>query len=363
METIHKIYFEDSVEMKTVPSNSVDLVVTSPPYPMIKMWDEMFCNADFKIADALQSGRSSQAFELMHKKLDSTWDEVYRVLKTGGFACVNIGDAVRTVKEKFSLFSNHTRILQYFLKLGFTVLPDILWRKQTNAPNKFMGSGMLPGGAYVTLEHEYILIVRKNSKRCFKTVEEKLNRHESAYFWEERNVFFSDIWMDIKGTKQYLQDKASRQRSAAFPFEVAYRLINMYSVKNDVVLDPFLGTGTTVAAAMASGRNSIGFEIDENLRNTVSLLQKDIVAYSNEVIENRIKRHLDFISDRKRLNKEMKHTSVHYGFPVITNQEKKLLLNELIDVRDTREDLFAVSYSAEPQSNFIQFAPDRVNGA
>ena len=362
METIHKIYFEDSAKMKAVPSNSVDLVVTSPPYPMIKMWDELFCNIDSKIADALQSGKARKAFELMHKKLDKTWNEIYRVLKMGGFACVNIGDAVRTINEEFSLFSNHTRILQYFLKLGFTVLPDILWRKQTNAPNKFMGSGMLPAGAYVTLEHEYILIVRKKFKRCFETVEEKLNRHESAYFWEERNIFFSDIWMDIKGTKQYLQDKSSRLRSAAFPFAVVYRLINMYSVKNDVILDPFLGTGTTVAAAMAAGRNSIGFEIDEKLRTTVSLVQKNIVAYSNEVIENRIKQHLDFISDRKKSNKKIKHTNVHYGFPVITNQEKKLLLNELIGIRDTREGLFTVSYSTEPQPEFIQFTPDRVKG-
>ena len=75
----------------------------------------------------------------------------------------------------FVLYPNHARILNSLLDIGFSVLPDILWRKQTNAPNKFMGSGMLPAGAYVTLEHEYVLIVRKGSKREFKTEDEKRN--------------------------------------------------------------------------------------------------------------------------------------------------------------------------------------------
>ena len=83
-------------------------------------------------------------------------------------------------------------------RLGFQSIPLILWRKQTNAPNKFMGSGMLPAGAYVTLEHEYILVLRKGSKREFKKAEEKRNRHESAIFWEERNIWYSDIWMDTE---------------------------------------------------------------------------------------------------------------------------------------------------------------------
>ena len=73
--------------------------------------------------------------------------------------------------------------------------------------------------------------------------------------------------MDIKGTTQGLGNGEDRSRSAAYPFELAYRLINMYSVKGDTVLDPFLGTGTTMAAAMTSGRNSFGYEIDQSLRD------------------------------------------------------------------------------------------------
>lgn len=104
----------------------------------------------------------------------------------------------------FQLYSNHSRILHRFLDLGFAALPDILWHKQTNAPNKFMGSGMLPVGAYVTYEHEYILILRKGRRRDFTSEQEKTRRRESAFLGEERNLWFSDVWLDIKGAAQAL---------------------------------------------------------------------------------------------------------------------------------------------------------------
>jgi len=132
---------------------------------MIEMWDEIFSKQKPSIGKALRRKDGNQAFELMNRELDRVWKEVYRVLKDGGFACINIGNATRKIGEEFRLYSNHSRILEYCLKLGFSSLPEILWRKQTNAPNKFMGSGMLPAGAYVTLEHEHILVLRKGNKR------------------------------------------------------------------------------------------------------------------------------------------------------------------------------------------------------
>ena len=98
-----------------------------------------------------------------------------------------------TFDGNFCLFSNHSRILSFLSKLGFTFLPDILWRKETNAPNKFMGSGMLPVSAYVTYEHEYILIVRKGKKRDFTALDEKKLRKESAFFWKS-GIFGSLIF-------------------------------------------------------------------------------------------------------------------------------------------------------------------------
>ncbi len=349
MKTIHKILFQDARNLKEIASESVDLMVTSPPYPMIGMWDDMFGDQNPEIQKALARGDGRQAYELMHEILDSVWDELFRVLKEGRFACINIGDATRKVKDDFCLYPNHARILNYFLNIGFSALPDILWRKQTNAPNKFMGSGMLPAGAYVTLEHEYILIVRKGSKREFRTEDEKKNRRESALFWEERNIWYSDIWTDIKGTEQKLANTTSRLRSAAFPFDLAYRLINMYSVKGDVILDPFLGTGTTIAAAMTSGRNSIGIEIDASLQQTICLIAHHIVDFSNNYLYDRLLQHFEFVKNRIQNSGPLKYTNMHYGCPVVTSQEQCVLLNGLKEVHGRGDNIFEVMYSAQPQ--------------
>ena len=370
MITNHSVIYSDSKRMDAVPSESVDLMVTSPPYPMIQMWDELFARQNAHVRKALEKENGPDAFESMHSILDPIWAEIYRVLKFGGFACINIGDATRTIRGNFVLYPNHMRILKQLLELGFTALPDILWRKQTNAPNKFMGSGMLPAGAYVTLEHEYILIVRKGPKRPFKEEKDKKNRRESAIFWEERNVFYSDIWFDIKGAKQALTKTDARSRSAAYPFEMAYRLINMYSAKGDVVLDPFLGTGTTTYAAMASGRNSIGYEMDAAFRDTIGEFKNKIVPFSNTYIQNRLLRHIQFVIQRIRENGPLKYKNNYYGFPVMTSQERELILNELMDLKDLGDDTFQVTYREEPQKEFCKDWPkelkrkdlDRITG-
>jgi len=352
MKTTHTILIQDAARMNEIPSDSIDLMVTSPPYPMIEMWDSLFIDRNHAAGRALKRGEGTKAFELMHQMLDPVWNEAFRVLKKGGFACINIGDAVRTLHENFAIYSNHTRILQHALRIGFTALPAIIWRKQTNAPNKFMGSGMLPAGAYVTLEHEYILILRKGGKREFKNESEKQNRRQSAIFWEERNSYFSDIWFDIKGIRQEMNDKDLRKRSAAFPFELAYRLINMYSVKNDTVLDPFLGTGTTLAAAMTAARNSIGCEIESGFLSSIMGIKANIVGIAREIIEARLNDHLSFITDRTSQGKPLKHNNLPYGFPVMTLQEKELIINELTEVIQPSKNSLHASYSEHPQPGF-----------
>jgi DNA modification methylase len=354
MKTNHKVIYSDSKNMETVTSESVDLMVTSPPYPMIAMWDEMFAQQSSSVKKALKKGDGANAFELMHQVLDPIWKEVYRTLKFGGFACVNIGDATRTINGNFALYPNHMRILKSALELGFSALPCILWRKQTNAPNKFMGSGMLPAGAYVTLEHEYILILRKGPKREFKQEEDKRIRHESAIFWEERNQWYSDVWFDVKGTPQALRDKNSRLRSAAYPFEVVYRLINMYSAKGDTVLDPFLGTGTTSAAAIASGRNSIGYEIDPSLEDVIDRIKDVIVDSSKQLIRKRLAKHMEFVVDRLKTKGRFKYENEYYGFPVMTAQEKQLIINDPVNITKPDAGMFEVDYSDKPQSEFCK---------
>ncbi|MCW4044885.1 MAG: site-specific DNA-methyltransferase [Candidatus Bathyarchaeota archaeon] len=348
MKTVHKMLFSDAREMKELRDNSVDLMVTSPPYPMIEMWDSIFSKQNPAIADALENNEGDRAFELMNKELDKVWKEVYRVLKEGGFACINIGDATRTISKEFRLYANHSRILQYCLSLGFSPLPEILWRKQTNAPNKFMGSGMLPAGAYVTLEHEYILVLRKGSKRKFINEDEKSRRQKSAFFWEERNVWFSDVWEDLKGTRQNNIDKTIRERSGAFPFELAYRLINMFSLKEDTVLDPFLGTGTTTIASMAAGRNSVGIEIDPKFRAHIFSRSKSIVNFANQLIENRIKNHASFIRERIKAKGRLGYANRYYGFPVMTSQETEIVFDELSRIIAKGNDIFEVEYKENP---------------
>jgi DNA modification methylase len=329
VKTIHKVLFKNAQDMEELPDESVDLMVTSPPYPMIAMWDGVFSEQNSAIGETLQKRDGCRAFELMHKELDSVWTQVYRVLKNGGFACINIGDATRTIGGEFRLYPNHSRILKHCLKLGFSPLPEILWRKQTNAPNKFMGSGMLPAGAYVTLEHEFVLILRKGRKREFNDPKEKLRRQMSGFFWEERNEWFSDVWENLKGTKQNNIDRTIRDRSGAFPFELPYRLINMYSIKEDAVLDPFLGTGTTMVAAMATGRNSISFEVDPNFRSSIFARFGDIVDFSNRHIESRLRKHVAFVKERTRTHGRSGYTNKYYGFPVMTKQETEILFDEL----------------------------------
>ena len=352
LTTNHTITIGDAGRTKALAMESVHLVVTSPPYPMIAMWDDLFRSRSARVTEKLEGNQGSDAFELMHQDLEPVWDLVYRVLKPGGFACINIGDATRKIGDDFRLYANHARLLHYLTKIGFSVLPDILWRKQTNSPTKFMGSGMLPAGAYVTLEHEYILIVRKGGKRVFKSNAEMNNRRQSAIFWEERNEWFSDVWMDLKGAGQGLGGLGARLRSGAFPFELAYRLINMYSAKGDMVLDPFAGTGTVMAAAMAACRNSAGVELDPALMPVIRESLREIDSLANQRIDLRLETHHQFVEERAEQGKPIKYINQHYGFPVVTNQEKDLLINSLESVCATGDFSWSVDYDQEPQAAY-----------
>jgi modification methylase len=357
--TRHQFFLDDARTMAAVEDRSVHLVITSPPYPMIEMWDDHFNASNAAIADALVRSDADLAFELMHQELDGIWSELHRVLVPGGIACINIGDATRTIQGHFRLYANHARVIKMFQSMGFSQLPTILWRKTTNAPNKFMGSGMLPPGGYVTLEHEYILIFRKGAKREFPQDEQKSIRRESAYFWEERNNWFSDVWTGLPGTMQKLNSSDARKRSAAYPLALPYRLINMFSVKGDMVLDPFLGLGTTMLAAMCAGRNSQGYEIDHDLQ---PLLLEKIAAVpdtAQELIDERLAAHHLFIKERMASKGDLKYVNRHYGFAVMTRQEQELCLNRVKTVQFLSGNCFTVEYSnpaTEPQPNCLPAA-------
>lgn len=277
MHTEHKIILGNSQQMPELADGSIQLMVTSPPYPMIKMWDNLFAQADSKIAELWQKLDENcqeetvrQIYDAMHDYLGKVWQETYRVLIDGGIACINIGDATRTVNGKFQLFPNHSRITEICEKIGFTTLPYILWKKPTTKPKykgkgAFLGSGFLPPNAYVTLDCEFILLFRKGNLRKFQPKDSQ--RYNSAFTKQQRDEWFSQIWT-VKGTRQTASQL--ERRTAAFPDEIADRLIKMFSIKGDTVLDPFLGSGTTTKIALQNGRNSIGYETDEKVLPIIS---------------------------------------------------------------------------------------------
>ena len=203
METLHRFYYADARNMGVIPDSSVHLVVTSPPYPMISMWDQVFRSMNPAIATCLDEQDGFGAYDLMHVELSKVWGEVYRTLVPGGIACINIGDATRTIDKRYRLYPNHATVLSACATIGFDVLPGIIWRKPTNSPTKFMGSGMLPPSAYVTLEHERILVLRKPSPGVPPASDSRSRRQRSAYFWEERNKWFNDFW-ELNGARQAL---------------------------------------------------------------------------------------------------------------------------------------------------------------
>jgi modification methylase len=245
---MYKIFNKTSSVMNEIMDESIHLVVTSPPYPMISQWDEMF-----------KTMGMNKDYEVRHDYLLNTWIECYRVLVDGGIMCINIGDATRNINGQFELWPNHATILNKCKWVGFTPLPYILWKKISNKPNAFLGSGFLPPNAYVSQDCEYILIFRKWGLRQFPPKDSA--RYNSEFTRIERDKWFSQIWNDIPGEKQTVNGK----RVGAFPTEIPSRLIRMFSIVGDTVLDPFMGTGTTLVASEIYLRNSIGYEIDKDL--------------------------------------------------------------------------------------------------
>jgi modification methylase len=227
-----------------VEDASVELVLTSPPYPMVPQWDEQFR----ALGAVTHAG--------MLNVLADAWRACHRVLVPGGLLAVVIGDALRRGNDGFRLWPNHAATLLDAERVGFRPLPYLLWKKPTNRPNAYLGSGFLPPNAYVTLDCEFVLLLRKGELRRFPRRDPR--RAASRFARAERDLWFSQVWQDVRGARQ----GGPAGRTGAFPATLADRLVRMFSVVGDTVLDPFAGTGTTLWAARELGRNAIGVELD-----------------------------------------------------------------------------------------------------
>jgi modification methylase len=234
----------DARRLDGIPDGSVHLIVTSPPYPMIPQWDRLFARL----------GARDHAGMLA--VLDEAWRAGFRVLVPGGILAVNIGDALRTVDGEFRLWSNHAPTVLGAERAGFRSLPYILWKKPMNRPNAFLGSGFEPPNAYVTLDCEFVLLFRKGRLR--RLPPHDADRRASRYSRSERDRWFSQLWTDVRGVRQ----EDGGRRTAAFPPEIPERLVRMFSLVGETVLDPFAGTGTTLEVAARCGRDAIGVEWD-----------------------------------------------------------------------------------------------------
>ena len=258
----------DSRHMGELADGSVHLVVTSPPYPMVAIWDDFFAES------------KASTYDEMHDYLSRVWREVVRALVPGGIACINIGDATRSRDGVFHLYPNHSRVIEDFGRLGLQSLPYVLWKKPTTKPQykgkgAFLGSGFLPPNAYVTLDMEFILIFRKGGLRSFAPKDP--DRCKSRFTKKERDQWFSQVW-SITGVRQNIE--GLDRRIAAFPEEIPRRLIRMFSIVGDLVVDPFLGSGTSLKASMDLGRKFVGYE---RLDSLVPVIRRRLGEDSSKV--------------------------------------------------------------------------------
>lgn len=228
-EIINTIICSSSVKMLEIPDNSVDLMITSPPYNVAKEYDE-----DLSLQEYLQL-------------LKDVFSETFRVLVNGGRACINVANIGRRPYIPLSDY-----ISQMMIDLGFNMRGEIIWNKAASAsPSTAWGSWKSASNPILRDIHEYILVFSKGDYKKEKNNKDNTISKENFMEWTK------SIWtMKAESAKRI-------GHPAPFPEELPYRLIQLYSFKNDIILDPFMGSGTTALASLKSGRKFIGYEIKE----------------------------------------------------------------------------------------------------
>lgn len=245
--TSHRLINADARNLSFLKDESVHLVVTSPPYWNLKRYNE----------NPHQLGHV-QEYEAFLAELEKVWRQVFRVLVPGGRLVCVVGD-VCVARRNFGrhlVFPLHADICVICRRIGFDNLNPIIWHKIANASyevsngSKFLGKPYEPN-AIIKNDMEFILMQRKPGGYRKPT---NAQREASRLTKDEFDRWFQQIW-NITGA-------STKHHPAPFPVELAKRLVRMFSFVGDTVLDPFCGSGTTMVAALRSGRNSIGIEID-----------------------------------------------------------------------------------------------------
>lgn len=246
--TAHRLIQADARHMPFIGDASVHLVVTSPPYWTLKEYNQ----------STAQLGHVKD-YEDFLCQLEKVWREVYRVLVPGGRMVCVVGDVCLSRKKngRHVVVPLHADICVQCRKIGFDNLNPIIWHKIANARYEVNGNGAgflgkpYEPNAIIKNDIEFILMQRKPGGYRAPTLEQ---REKSMIKKPEYEKWFRQFWN--------LSGASTKYHPAPFPFELAYRLVRMFSFWGDTVLDPFSGTGSTMLAALKAERNSIGVEID-----------------------------------------------------------------------------------------------------
>ena len=250
-ENFARIIMGDSRSLVELEDETIDLTITSPPYWHIKDYDT-----------EAQIGYKQTLHEYLIA-LFRVWKEVYRVLKPGSRLCINIGDQfLRTVTYgRYRIVPLHSEFINQCEQIGFDYMGSIIWQKKTTMNTtggaSVMGSFPYPKNGIIEVDYEYIMVFKKIGK----TEVDREVKEKSRLSKEEWKEYFSSHW-NFGGERQI-------DHEAMFPVELPRRLIKMFSFVGDTVLDPFLGSGTTIKAALENDRNAIGYELNEKNLETI----------------------------------------------------------------------------------------------
>ena len=248
-ETTQKIFVKNAMTMNELENNSVHLMVTSPPYFNAKMYSKKPIKNDLGNIHDLD-----EWFE----KIGLVWKEVYRVLQPGRKAFINIMNLPIRTDGGFRTLNLVGRTIDLMEKLGFIFKRDIVWHK-THGVKAHFGTYPYPGGILINNMHEFILEFNKPSKKGVSkykhlTKKQKEDSKLSKEFW--LTIKNSDVW-----TMKPQNSGDNRKHVAPFPYELPYRIIKAFTYLGETVLDPFLGSGTTLKVAADLKRNGVGYEI------------------------------------------------------------------------------------------------------
>jgi DNA modification methylase len=247
--TRHVLRLGDARKLDFLDDGSVHLIVTSPPYWKLK---------EYRDTEG-QLGHITD-YDGFLNELDQVWKHCFRVLAPGGRLVCVVGDVCLSRREnqgRHTVVPLHASIQERCRRLGFDNLAPIIWHKIANAVYEVEGAGGFLGKPYepnsvIKNDIEFILMERKPGGYRTPSLPERVLSLIAA---ENHRKWFQQIWTGLTGA-------STRLHPAPFPQELAERLIRMFSFVGDTVLDPFMGTGTTCAAACVWGRNSIGVELD-----------------------------------------------------------------------------------------------------